>query len=181
MGAGDPLYADFYMPYVSVGAHQRRVPVSFFYSSSSDRGLYPIPPNPPIEPGTPDRHVIVIERDGCKLYELYKARRSAAASAGRPAPARSGTSAPTICARDGWTSADAAGCRSCPGSRATTRSQRGEIDHAIRFTRSARARRSSIPRATRRRRPTDPKLPPMGLRVRLKASFDIATSRRRRR
>ena len=76
-GRKTSVFADFSMPYVTVPSSQPKVPVKFFYWRESDRGPYPIPPDAPVEPGTPDRHVIVLDRDDCRLYELYKARRVA--------------------------------------------------------------------------------------------------------
>src|SRR5204863_6241315 len=64
------------IPYTVVPGSQPKVPVSFDYADESDPGPYPIPANPPIEGGaasTGDRHVLIVDRDGCKLYELYDA------------------------------------------------------------------------------------------------------------
>ena len=86
IGAGETMHADFGsgryegapigIPYATVPGSQRRVPVSFEYASESDRGRYPIPPRVPIEGGRGsdgDRHVIVVDRARCKLYELFDA------------------------------------------------------------------------------------------------------------
>ena len=94
-----------------------KVRVTFDYADESDRGPYPIPPNVPIEGGPQrdgDRHVLVVDRDACRLYELYALHRTAAA-AGPPARARSGTCARTRLRPAGWTSADAAGLPILPG------------------------------------------------------------------
>jgi hypothetical protein len=173
MGAGDPLYADFYMPYVSVGAHQRRVPVSFFYGSSSDRGPYPIPPNPPVEPGTPDRHVLIVDRARCKLYELYKARKVRGrkrwkAGSGATWNLRSNHLRPY-----GWTSADAGGLPILPGLARYDEVARGVIDHAIRVTAHQVRDTFVYPARHSDGRSSSNKAPPMGTRIRLKASFDL--------
>ena len=86
IGAGDTVHADFGsglweggpigIPFVTVGRSQPKVPVSFGYADESDPGPYPIPRNVPIEGGRQsdgDRHVIVVDRRRCRLYELYAA------------------------------------------------------------------------------------------------------------
>jgi len=173
MGPSEALHADFTIPYTTVGASQRRVPVSFYYRRESDRGPYPIPPNAPVEPGV-DRHVIVLERDRCRLYELYKARRLAGgrrwrAGAGATWSLRSNRLRPR-----GFTSADAAGLPILPGLARYDEVQAGEIDHAIRFT--AEEPRDSYVYPARHSDGSSEsrKLPPMGARVRLKASFDVS-------
>jgi hypothetical protein len=174
MGAGAPLYADFYMPYATVGAGQRRVPVSFFYSSSSDHGLYPIPPNAPVEPGTPDRHVLIVDRSRCKLYELYKARkvrggRRWKAGSGAIWNLRSNHLRPY-----GWTSADAAGLPILPGLARFDEVNRGVIDHALRVTGEQVRDTFVYPARHSDGRSSSRNAPPMGTRLRLKASFDVS-------
>ena len=134
------------IPYTVVGKGQKKVPVSFDYADESDRGPYPIPANAPIEGGANadgDRHVLVVDRDRCKLYELFDARPRTAARAGRPAPARSSTCAPTGCGPAGWTSADAAGLPILPGLARYDEVAKGSIDHALRFT-ARRTRRAYV-------------------------------------
>src|SRR3954463_1179827 len=100
------------IPYMTVGAGQHKVHVSFDYAGESDKGPYPIPPGAPIEGGRNsdgDRHVIVVDRDACKLYELYAAYpqnggRSWKAGSGAIWSLKSNKLRPK-----GWTSADAAG------------------------------------------------------------------------
>src|SRR2546423_7289794 len=83
IGVDDPVHADFGsglyqgqpigIPYTTVSSHQHRVHVKFLYADESDRGPYPIPKHPPIEGGahsTGDRHVILVDRGRCRLYEL---------------------------------------------------------------------------------------------------------------
>ena len=174
MGTDAPLFADFYVPYVSVDAHQRGVPVSFFYDSSSDHGLYPIPPNAPVEPGTPDRHVLVVDRDRCKLYEVYKARRLAGgrrwkAGSGAIWNLRSNRMRPR-----GWTSADAGGLPILPGLARYDEVQRGSDRPRAASDGSPGAEHFVYPARHSDGRSRNRRAPPMGTRIRLKASFDIS-------
>ncbi len=100
--------------------------------TSRTPGPYPIPAKPKIEGGG-DRHLLIVDRDNCKLYELFDARHTSDA-AGVPARARSGTSAPTRLRPNGWTSADAAGLPILPGLVRYDEVAAGVIDHALRFT-----------------------------------------------
>jgi hypothetical protein len=171
MGPNRPLYADFSMPYASVGANQRKVPVRFFYES--DRGPYPIPPNAPVERGTPDRHVLIVDRDRCKLYELYKARK---VKGGRRWKAGSGAIFDLRSNRlrpYGETSADAAGLPILPGLARYDEVKRGVIDHAIRVTGEQVRNTFVFPARHSDGRSRSRDAPPMGTRIRLKASFDI--------
>ena len=93
-------------------ATQPKMRVSFDYADESDPGPYPIPPAVKIEGGG-DRHALIVDRDTCRLYELYALRRTR--RAGTPARARSGTCARTALRPAGWTSADAAGLPILPG------------------------------------------------------------------
>jgi hypothetical protein len=164
------------IPYVVVSGAQTKVPITFTaYGDESDPGPYPIPADAPIEGGpngTGDRHVLVIDRDNWKLYELYRAF-----------PAGAGWSAESGAVYDlnsnalrpaGWTSADAAGLPIFPGLvRYDEVFGRGEITHALRFTASRTRRAYVAPARHFASSNTDPNLPPMGLRVRLKASVDV--------
>jgi hypothetical protein len=176
-GAGIWEGARIGIPYVTVSRRQRRVPVSFDYADESDHGPYPVPRNVPIEGGrgsTGDRHVIVVDRDRCRLYELYAAYpvdrgRRWRAGSGAIWSLRSNKLRPS-----GWTSADAAGLPILPGLARYEDVSRGSIDHALRFT-APRTRRAFVyPARHYASSSTDPALPPMGLRVRLKASFDVS-------
>jgi hypothetical protein len=149
-----------------------RSPVTFQYESESDAGPYPIPPNPPIEPGG-DRHLLVLTQNERVLYELYLLTGGPGAwEAGSGAiwDARLGTVRPA-----GWTSADAAGLPILPGLvRYDEVVEQGEIRHALRFT-VQRTRRAYLPPASHwASSSTDPLDPPMGMRVRLKAGYDIS-------
>ena len=165
------------IPYVTVSKRQKKVPVSFDYAVESDRGPYPIPRDAPIEGGRSgdgDRHVIVVDRDRCRLYELFAAYpvdggKRWRAGSGAIWSLRSNRLRPR-----NWTSADAAGLPILPGLARYEDVKRGEIDHALRFT-APRTRRAFIyPARHYASNLTDPDLPPMGLRVRLKASFDVS-------
>ena len=121
------------------GARQRKVHVSFDYADESDRRRYPIPRDAPVEGGRGsdgDRHVIVVDRDRCRLYELYAAYpvnggQRWRAGSGAIWSLRSNRLRPA-----GWTSADAAGLPILPGLARYEEVRRGEIDHALRFTAS---------------------------------------------
>jgi hypothetical protein len=167
------------IPYIVVSGTQLLVPVSFrSYGGESDPGPYPVPRNAPIEGGsnsTGDRHVLVIDCDRWKLYEMFSAapvNNGAGWIAGSGAifDLNSNTLRP-----EGWTSADAAGLPIFPGLvRYDEVFEQREIKHALRFT-VGRSRRAYVyPARHFASGDTDPNLPPMGMRVRLKASFDIA-------
>jgi hypothetical protein len=166
------------IPFITVSKRQKKVPVSFDYADESDRGRYPIPRNAPIEGSSSsagDRHVIVVDRDRCRLYELFGAYPVAGgkrwrAGSGAVWSLRSNRLRPRF-----WTSADAAGLPILPGLARYEEVKRGEIDHALRFT-AQRTRKAFIyPARHYASSLTDPDLPPMGLRVRLKASFDTSS------
>lgn len=166
----------FGIPYVVVSGTQARVPVSFEYADESDPGPYPVPPNPPIEGGpasTGDRHILVVDRDNWKLYELYAAYPQGSgwrAGSGAIFDLNSNALRPA-----GWTSADAAGLPILPGLVRYEEVAAGTIAHALRFTVS-RTRRAYIPPARHwASSDTSSLRPPMGMRVRLKASVDIST------
>jgi hypothetical protein len=182
IGAGLDLHPDFGsnltygIPYVVVPANQPKVAIHFTaYGSQSDKGPYPIPAGVPVEGGdssTGDRHVIVVQSGVCKLYELYSAYPDAdgswKAASGAVFNLRSNHLRP-----DGWTSADAAGLPIFAGLIRYDEVQRGYINHAIRFTAPATQAGFIHPATHFASSSTNPDLPPMGLRLRLKASFDI--------
>ncbi len=180
IGAGIHLHADFGtppsygIPYTVVGPGQHKVPVHFEYREESDPGPYPIPPGAPVEGAGEegDRHVLVLQEGTCKLYELYAARRQGRgwlAGSGAVFNLRSNALRP-----EGWTSADAAGLPIFPLLARYSEVKAGEIDHALRVT-VAETQRGYIHPATHfASSSSDPNLPPMGLRLRLKASFDLA-------
>ena len=162
----------FGIPYVVVAGNTPRKRGRFEYASESDPGPYPIPARPPVEKGS-DRHVLIIDRDHGMLYEIYHyAPRGAGFEAGSGAvfDLASNRLRPA-----GWTSADAAGLPIFPGLvRYDEVVEQGEIRHALRFT-APRTRRAYVHPARHMASDlTDPSLPPMGMRVRLRASYDIS-------
>lgn len=187
IGADKPLHEDFGLiwkgapggiPYHVVSGDQAKVPVQFRYADESDPGPYPIPPDAPIEGGPDakgDRHVLVFDKDNGRLYELFSAfpvdgGKSWRAGSGaifdlkqpKPRPA-------------GWTSADAAGLPVLPGlARFDEICGLKQLNHALRFT-VKKSRHAYVPPATHFASPhADENLPPMGMRVRLKADYDLS-------
>jgi len=171
------LHADFGggghygIPYGVVSRSQPRVPIRFTdYGSESDRGPYPIPAGARVEEGS-DRHVLVAQRGTCRVFELYNARRSGggwAASSGAVFDLRSNR-----LRHEGFTSADAAGLSILAGLARYDEVRAGAIRHALRFTVSETQRGYIHPATHLASSRTDPNLPPMGLRLRLKASYPI--------
>ncbi len=185
IGIDDHLHPDFGtfydggpigIPFVQVGAGQAKVPVSFDYADESDPGPYPIPPDAPIEGGPDsdgDRHVLVVDASACRLYELYDAHKQGAgwhAGSGAVFDLRSNALRP-----DYWTSADAAGLPIYPGLVRYAEVQAGAINHALRFTVSRTQRGFIHPATHYASSATDPNLPPMGLRLRMKAGYSCAS------
>lgn len=165
------------IPYVLVRGTQKPVPVTFTYASESDPGPYPVPRNAPIEGGpnsTGDRHVLVLDVDHKLLYEMYAAYpvnggASWRAGSGAIFDMTSNALRPMY-----WTSADAAGLPIFPGLvRYDEAVELGKIEHALRFT-CPRTRRAFVdPARHYASNDVSTALPPMGMRVRLKSSFDI--------
>lgn len=189
IGASNHIHADFGsgiwppdtggpigIPYVVVNGTQTKVRVSFTYASESDPGPYPIPTNAPIEGGSGssgDRHVLVLDKDNCMLYELYYAYPQAdgswTAGSGAVYNLNSNVLRPST-----WTSADAAGLAMLPGLVRYDEVASGEIKHAIRFTVPETRRAFIWPARHYASSLTEPQYPPMGQRFRLKASFDTS-------
>ena len=185
IGVDDHVHADFGsglwnggpigIPFTVVRGAQPKARVAFEYAGESDPGPYPIPRNVKIEGGRAsdgDRHAIIVDRDRCRLYELFALYPTAGggwrAGSGAIWNLRSNRLRP-----GGWTSADAAGLPILPGLARYDEVARGRIDHALRFT-VRRTRRAYVyPARHFASDVTDPSLPPMGLRVRLKASFEM--------
>ena len=184
--AGDHLHPDFGsgtwdgfpigIPYVSVPGTQAKLNVIFGYDDESDSGPYPIPPNPPIEgnpDGDGDRHILILDRDHCDLYELYAAHLEVDgwhAGSGAIFDLTDYALRP-----DGWTSADAAGLPILPGLVRYDEVAEGEIKHAIRFTVSQTRRDYVWPARHYASSLTGSQYPPMGQRFRLKADFEISS------
>jgi hypothetical protein len=165
-------------PYSVVGAGQRLLPVHYTaYGDESDPGPFPVPAGAPVEGGNRsdgDRHVLVIDRAGCKLYELYRAFYVA-----KPQPhwnADSGTAWDLRSAArrpDGWTSADAAGLPIFPGLVRYDEAASGHLDHAIRVTFESTREAWAHPASHCAGDTTEASAPPMGLRLRLKADYGL--------
>ncbi|WP_239617965.1 stalk domain-containing protein [Cohnella mopanensis] len=185
IGSGLGVHADFGkvwdnspfgIPYTVVNGDQAKVEVKFTdYGDESDPGPYPIPMNAPIEGGSDssgDRHVIVVDKDNLMLYELYNARPSGegwTASSGAKWNLKSNAQRPR-----NWTSADAAGLPIFPGLVRYDEASSGEINHALRFTVSKTQAGFVFPASHYASSSTDPNLPPMGLRLRLRQDFDVS-------
>jgi len=167
----DPTYG---IPWTTVPGSQPRVPMSFLYDDESDPGPYPFPPDAAVEAGG-DRHVLVLDRDACRLYETFDSEYLGPGwrcGSGAIFNLGSNTLRP-----DGWTSADAAGLPILPGLVRRDEVLSGQIRHALRFT-VQRTQRACVHPATHYASSrTDLDLPPMGLRVRLKASYDVTRFR----
>ena len=173
IGLDAPVHADFGsgrydgqiigIPYNVVSGSQAKARVRFEYADESDKGPYPIPANPKIEGGS-DHHILIVDKSNCRLYELGGAQKTSGAWhawAGAIWNLRSNAVRPLT-----WTSADAAGLPILPGL-----ARYGDLNHALRFT-VERTRRAFIyPARHYASDSSDPSLPPMGLRVCLKASF----------
>jgi hypothetical protein len=181
IGAGRSLKADFGsglwegsrigIPYNVVGAGQPRVRVQFDYADESDRQRYPIPARPQIEGGS-DRHILIVDTDRCRLFELFNARRTRTgwrAGSGAVFDLDSNAMRPA-----GWTSADAAGLPMLPGLVRWREAAAGSIDHAIRFTVPQTRRQYVWPARHYASSLTGTQFPPMGAWFRLKADVDIS-------
>jgi hypothetical protein len=175
------LHADFGsntqygIPFVVVSASQPRTPMSFLYAGESDPGPYPYPPDIPVQGGPSaggDRHAIALDRDACLLYETYDTHWNGSgydAGSGAVFDLRTGA-----LRKDGWTSATASGLPILPGLvRYDEAVEHEEIRHALTFT-GVRAARAWVHPATHYGESDDPDAPPMGTRLRLKASFDLS-------
>jgi len=184
IGASLPLHPDFGskkigIPYAVVPAAQAEVPIAFdAYGDESDPGPYPVPPKAPVEHGS-DRHVLVVRTgatptDPCALYELFAAHRKHRGAFWRADSGALWDLGSNALRTDGWTSADAAGLPILPGLVRYDEILNGAIHHALRFT-APRTQRSYVwPARHFASSDTDPALPPMGVRFRLKANVDIS-------
>ena len=178
IGAGTGLHPDFGsgkwaggligIPYNVVDGTtiKKWTKLKFQYADESDPGPYPIPKKVHIEHGG-DRHALILDTSACKLYELFGLKGKKAGS-GAIWSLGSNSLRP-----DGWTSADAAGLPLLPGLARYDEVAAGSIDHALRFTAQHTRKAHVWPARHDASSLTDPNLPPMGLRLRLKASFDI--------
>ncbi len=181
---GDLLHPDFGsprtygFPYAVVGAHQRDLPIHYTaYGDESDRGPFPIPPGAPVEGGAGsdgDRHVLVVDRDSCTLYELYRAFPEHGggphwnADSGARWDLRS-----TALRPDSWTSADAAGLPIFPGLVRYDEAASGHVDHAIRVTFDSTRDAWVHPASHCAGDTSDPDAPAMGTRLRLRPGYGL--------
>jgi len=164
-------YRGYGISYNTVPGSQRKVTVRFDYSAQSDHVGYPIPSRPRIEAGS-DHHMLIVNRGTCKLYEMWNVRhtrRGWRAGSGAVWKMTSNALRP-----DGWTSADAAGLPILPGLVRYPEVAAGVIDHALRFTAPQTRDAHIYPARHDAGSGSSTSLPPMGLRVRLKASFDLS-------
>jgi hypothetical protein len=170
----EPSYG---IPYTVVGPEQPKVPIKFTeFGSESNPGPYPVPRNAPIEGagknGHGDKHVLVVQEGSCMLYEMYKAKRRGkgwTAASGAVFNLRSDALRP-----EGWTSADAAGLPIFPLLVRYPEVAAGQIDHALRVTVPETQRGYIHPATHFASSSSNPELPPMGLRLRLKATYSLA-------
>jgi hypothetical protein len=172
----NPAYG---IPFEVVGPEQQKVPVKFTaYRSESDPGPYPIPADASIEgggkKGKGDKHVLVLQEGSCIDYELYKASRNTKGTGWKAFSGAAFNLRSDALRPEGWTSADAAGLPILPLLARYQEVSGGAIDHALRVT-VPHSQRGYIHPATHfASSSTDPALPPMGLRLRLKASYPLA-------
>ncbi len=180
----DHLHPDFGspraygFPYAVVSSGQRKLPIHYTaYGDESDPGPFPIPKNAPVEGGNSsdgDRHVLVVDRSSCTLYELYRAFLKGGggahwnADSGTRWDLRSGARRP-----DSWTSADAAGLPIFPGLVRHDEVAAGRLDHAIRVTFDSTRDAWVHPASHCAGDTSDPNAPAMGTRLRLKAGYGL--------
>lgn len=181
---GDYLHPDFGspraygFPYAVVGAAWRKLPIHYTaYGAESDPGPFPIPRGAPVEGGQRsegDRHVLVVDRSSCKLYELYRAYFVPRGSAHWNADSGVRWNLRSVGLRpDSWTSADAAGLPIFPGLVRYDEAASGKIHHAIRVTFDSTRSAWAHPASHCAGATSNPDAPPMGLRLRLKASYSV--------
>jgi hypothetical protein len=175
-GSGSYAGGPIGIPYTIVNGNQEKVNITFTYADESDPGPYPLPPDAAIEGGslsTGDRHVLVLDRDSCLLYETFDSwpqpDGSWNAGSGAIFNLRSHALRPP-----GWTSADASGLPILPGLVRYEEVASGEIRHALRFTAPQTRKEYLWPARHYASSLTGIQYPPMGQRFRLKASFDIS-------
>jgi hypothetical protein len=164
--------AEYGIRYIIVDSTQPKVSVQFQYVDESDLDPYPIPPNTPVQVSEVS-HLVILEKDNCMLYELLNAQYTEdigwSAETGAIFDLKSNALRP-----DCWTSADAAGLAILPGLVRYDEVASGKIQHALRFSVKQTQQAFIHPATHFTRRLKDPNLPPMGLRLRLKANFDTS-------
>ena len=171
-------YAGYGIPYQVVAGSTPTSTVTFQYDDESDHVGYPIPASPLVEGNGPatstsgDRHILMVDRDACHLYELYAAHKVGSvwhAGSGATWDLRSNVLRPA-----GWTSADAAGLPILPGLVRYDEVAAGKILHALRFTTDTTRTSYIYPARHQAGESSAASLPPMGLRVRLRSTFDTS-------
>lgn len=170
----DPTYG---IPYIVVNGSQSLVNVNLqAYGDESDPGPMPVPANAPVEGGsssTGDRHVLVLDNQNCFLYELYNSSPNSDGSWNADSTAvwdlLGNEQRPYT-----WTSADAAGLPIFPGLVRYDEVAAGKIQHAFRFTLPRTSAAFTPPASHDAATSSDPTAPPMGMRIRLKSSYDIS-------
>jgi hypothetical protein len=165
------------IPYVVVRGTQPKVPITFYYADESDPGPYPIPLDAPIEGGPAsdgDRHVLTLDVDNHLLYEVYDAHYDAGTGQWTAGSGAIWNLDSNALRPASWTSADAAGLPMLPGLVRYDEVSAGEITHALRFTVPRTQRAYVYPATHFASDSSDPSLPPMGLRLRLKAGYDVS-------
>jgi hypothetical protein len=167
------------IPYVLVPGNQPKVTIKFTYMDESDPGPYPLPPNAPIEGGPKsdgDRHILIVDKDNWTLYEIFRAfpghdGKQWTAGSGAIFDLKKKSAQRPM----GWTSADAAGLPVMAGlARYDEIVEQGKLTHALRFSAQHTRRAFVYPASHFASRSQDSNLPPMGMRVRLKADYDIS-------
>jgi hypothetical protein len=176
-GSGQYAGSNIGIPYVIVNGTQSLVGINFTaYGSESDPGPMPVPSNAPIEgdpnPGNGDRHVLVLDNSNCFLYELYSSYPNSDGTW------NAGSAAVWDLLADEqrpytWTSADAAGLPIFPGLARYDEVAAGQIQHALRFTLPSSKAAFTPPASHWASNSTNALAPPMGMRLRLKANYDI--------
>ncbi len=164
-------YAGYGIPWQVVTASTPRSTVTFDYDEDSDHVGYPIPASPLIEGGS-DAHILLVDKDACRLYELFAARKvgsSWEAGSGATWDLRSNALRPET-----WTSADAAGLPILPGLVRYDEVAAGVIAHALRFTTNHTRTSYIYPARHQAGESSSTTLPPMGLRVRLASTYDTS-------
>src|SRR5208337_1119784 len=177
-GAGLYNSSSIGIPYTVVDSSQPLLPIDYTaYGSESDAGPMPIPLTAPIEgypnPGSGDRHVLVLDTNTCFLYELYSSYPQSTywnAASGAVWDLTADERRPYT-----WTSADAAGLPIFPGLVRYDEVAAGAINHAIRFTLQNSSAGFTPPASHWAATTSNVNALPMGARLRLKASFDISS------
>lgn len=187
IGLSKGLHADFGsgkydgekigIPITIANSDTPRKRITFYYQDESDPGPYPIPRDVKIEgdpdpqPGN-DRHIIVVEKDECKVYEVFQIKKRDGVWRGASGAVWDLNS--NALRPEGWTSADAAGLAILPGLARYSDFAAGGFDHALRFAVEHSREAYVYPATHEAGESSDPDLPPMGLRLRLRADYDIS-------